>query len=283
MRVLPSLLVLVPLVAIGATSAPDRDAAPAEASDWVVRIDAERELAQVLPEHQPRATDHGIALGATGLVTAHGAQLTTESDGDIGVELARFGRATLGVVDAGVPSIVGPEVRIARAPGVTEWWRSLPSGLEQGITLTSRPSGEGTLHFELRVRGGTPTIAPDGNVALLDVEGREIARYAHLSVRDSDGADVPARLAVTEGRIRIDVDDHHARYPLVVDPLLYVPFEAMLTGRDRAGSLPGSKSFPCARTPAQTCRTTHRPPRGYRRSRWRWRPRSAPAPRRPRP
>jgi hypothetical protein len=230
MRVLPSLLVLVALFAIGTPSIP-RDARTihVSASDWVARIDRERALAEGLPEHQPHATAEGIALGTNGLVTPDGVRMATEAHGEIGIELARFGRGALRFVDAGTPSIVGPEVRITRAPGVTEWWRSLPSGLEQGITLASRPSGVGTLHFELEARGGAPSIE-GGEVAIRDASGELVAGYAHLMVRDARGASVPARLAVREGRIRIDVDDADARYPIVVDPLLYTPFEAMLTG-----------------------------------------------------
>ncbi len=202
------------------------EAAPS--SEWIARIDAERALAERSIEHRPRATEDGVALGPFGRLSDDGAHLALETGGEITVELAAMGRSTMHPTRRDAPSIAGPEGRIVRAPGVTEWWRSLPSGLEQGITITDRPSGTGSLRFVLEVRGATPSL-DDGDVAMRDASGEVLARYAHLMVRDADGASVPARLAVHEGRIRIDVDDGDARYPIVVDPLLYTPHEAMLT------------------------------------------------------
>src|SRR5262249_4980744 len=140
-------------------------------------------------------------------------------------------------VGGGTVRTAGPEVRIARAPDVLEWWRGAKQGLEQGVTLEARPGGDGPLVLEIAVRGGAlPELVSPDDVRLRDAHGEAAWHYAHLDVRDADGARVPARLAVEDGRLRIEVDDARARYPLCVDPLLYAAEEAALAAGDAAGA-----------------------------------------------
>ena len=118
-------------------------------------------------------------------------------------------------------TIAGPEVRTDRGAGVTEWWRSLPSGLEHGVTISERPHGRGELVVELDV-GGTvvPRLVSHDVIALSNASGARIATYAHLLVIDAMGTTLPGRMAVRDGRIEIAVDDTDARYPVVVDPIV---------------------------------------------------------------
>ncbi|MFO0695322.1 MAG: hypothetical protein U0230_17295 [Polyangiales bacterium] len=102
---------------------------------------------------------------------------------------------------------------------LVEWYLNGPLGLEQGFELSERPAGEGALHVAVGVEGLVPTLA-EGYVSLRDAAGHEKLRYSDLFAYDAEGDDVPARLAVVDGSIVLEVDDRDARYPLVIDPLI---------------------------------------------------------------
>ncbi|MCZ7681498.1 MAG: hypothetical protein M5U28_22965 [Sandaracinaceae bacterium] len=79
----------------------------------------------------------------------------------------------------------------------------------------------------------SPRAFSDDAIDLIDASGRAVARYAHLSVVDAEGAHVPARMEERGGLIVLAIDDARARYPLVVDPLIAAE-EAMLLAPDGA-------------------------------------------------
>lgn len=220
---------LVLWLAVAAGSEPSARRSEASA------LEAERALAATLEEHRPRPEGAEVVLGpAAARIDARGLHATT-SGPEIGIALARLGRpgAMSSIAPSEAPRTHGAEVRLERAPGVTEWWRSLPSGLEHGVTLEARPVGEGPLRLELSVGAGVrvePTDEPDALVLEDGDRGAPLARYAGLVVLDAGGARVPARLVAMGARIGIEVDDEDARYPLVVDPVvnLVTPPEAML-------------------------------------------------------
>lgn len=113
------------------------------------------------------------------------------------------------------------EVRIERAAGVVEWWRAVAEGLEHGVTLAERASGEGPLVLSLSLGAGVHAEQA-GSEALrfASADGIGLATYSHLVVIDANGEHVPARLLAAGEHARIEVDDERARYPLVVDPLV---------------------------------------------------------------
>ena len=79
----------------------------------------------------------------------------------LSLDLAGVGRGeTLTRVEAGEVTSDGARVEIKR-PGLVEWYENSPAGLEQGITLTQRPSGKGPLVVELSVRGAQASLADD--------------------------------------------------------------------------------------------------------------------------
>src|SRR5688572_12331581 len=90
---------------------------------------------------------------------------------DVEIALAAIGRAVLTEVDGSATAIrAGDEVRFVRALGVVEWWRSVPEGMEQGVTIDVRPDGDGPLVLEVSVGAG---ITPEGEetIALRDARG----------------------------------------------------------------------------------------------------------------
>ncbi len=198
-------------------------------------LEAERDAAASDPAHRPRAID-----GAQVFVT-HGAQVdgsglsALAGDGAIGLSLVAIERGGTGRdVGSATPVAVGPEVRIDRGEGATEWFRSLRAGIEHGVTLASRPRGEGPLTLRWRADGASRVHREGDRIALRDDAGRLLARYGHLAVIDADGARQPAHLEAVGGEIRVVVDDRAARYPLVIDPVLYAVREASLRASDGA-------------------------------------------------
>jgi hypothetical protein len=123
------------------------------------------------------------------------------------------------------PAAHGDQV-VYRRDGVAEWYASGPLGLEQGFTLTQPPRGPRagplTLGIGRLPQGVTARANGDGRGLVLAVGGRDRLRYGSLFASDSRGRSLPARIALSGGRVRLLVDDGGAKYPLRVDPLVQV-------------------------------------------------------------
>lgn len=176
-----------------------------------------------------------IARGGGGSLLARGGGLSdhftlggvTVSDREGGLHLALTGLgrgASVRAVGAASPSVSANRVSYAHA-GVSEWYANGPLGLEQGFTIARRPAGSGALTLVAGSAGGGAVSA---NGSSLTVAGLS---YGDLQVTDADGNAVPARIALSHGRIRLIVDDAGALYPLRIDPLVN---EAEMTGSDTA-------------------------------------------------
>lgn len=132
----------------------------------------------------------------------------------LSLRLAAVGRgARLAPAGTATRAIAGNRVSY-RYSALTEWWRVLPMGYEQGFTLRKRTAGSGPLTLVLAA--GRSPRRYDGNLGW----GR--LRYGGLVVTDARDRRVPAMLAARGSRIEITVDDREARYPLTVDPLVWV-------------------------------------------------------------
>ena len=118
----------------------------------------------------------------------------------------------------GEVSSQGARVEIRR-DGIVEWYENSAAGLEQGFTLAERPAGEGRLRVELSLQGARASQADDA-VIFAAGSGRRL-RYDGLVAIDASGRELLARLSVPDPeRVRIEVDDAGAAYPVVIDPLL---------------------------------------------------------------
>jgi hypothetical protein len=146
--------------------------------------------------------------------TAKGAEFQSPGNGQLHLALTAIGRdAVLTPLASVRPDFTSTRVEY-RHPEVTEWWRSLPVGYEQGFIIPRRPEGRGKLTLELATTG-KPHQHGD------DLEWQRI-RYGDLEVYDSRRHRLPAKFDVTGDHIAIRVDDYKAAYPLTVDPLVYV-------------------------------------------------------------
>jgi MYXO-CTERM domain-containing protein len=195
--------------------------------DWVADIARERALVPDAP-HLPRVRAGAIALGAA-RISDSGTRIELAGGAAIGMRLTSVGRGNGGSLESpSSPSVEGIEVRTSHGKSVSEWWRSLPSGLEHGVDIAHRPAGEGALQLAIQVDGAALERANDDEIVLTSASGEVLARYAHVLVLDADGVSIPSSLDAVDGRIVIRVEDEHARYPLVVDPMLYGEEETVL-------------------------------------------------------
>jgi MYXO-CTERM domain-containing protein len=137
------------------------------------------------------------------------------------------------------PSVEGHEARMDRGHGVVEWWRALRRGLEHGVTLASRPEGEGEVVVEIDFDG---SLAPDlrgETIELVDGEGRAIARYGEMFVADARGWELASRFEVDGRQVRIWFEDTGAEYPVVVDPMVFGEEQKLLASDKASGDLFG--------------------------------------------
>jgi hypothetical protein len=107
---------------------------------------------------------------------------------------------------------------------LTEWYVNDSRGLEHGFTVARRPSrADAPLTVELSIRGGLqPVVSPDGrNVAFIDAQGGTALKYNGLTAFDAAGNTVPAKwYPICSDRLRLQVDDATALYPLTIDPIV---------------------------------------------------------------
>lgn len=208
-------------------------AVPAPLPDTTgLTVAAERELAAADARYAPQPDEGGVLFaapddsGRTRASFGHdGAriELGTLRATVRGSAIGRAGRMRR--LDEALPTTNGPEVQMDRG-GVTEWWRSLPSGLEHGFTVATRPEGAGDLVIEARFTGVSTHRRTDAIIELLDADGALVGSYSQLSVVDADGTSVEARMSATAEGVRIEIDDDAARYPLVVDPMFRSAMES---------------------------------------------------------
>jgi FG-GAP repeat len=175
----------------------------------------------------------GSAIAATfgrdGVVAGSGAGVSLQ----LGLEAIGRGRALVRAAPA-TPVSRSNTVSYHRA-GIDEWYVNGPLGLEQSFTLDRRIGGAGELTLVVgRVRAGAhASIGPAGTSLTIARGAGSPLRYSNLSVSDARGLRLPARLALSNGRIMVLVDDSHARYPLRIDPTVETGGPSLMaTGRE---------------------------------------------------
>lgn len=182
------------------------------------------------------ATQHALTVRETGSVVATGTcaaqRMAFRFEADaVQIDVARetvelavtgYGRDALEPVAAPAerPTVDGAEIRYDRGT-ITEWYVNGPVGLEQGFTLHERLDGTAPARIALSVTGLTAELRGE-RVALRDERGRVHAWYGRLHVTDADAQVTPSRLSVADGTITIHIDDTHARYPIDVDPFVWL-------------------------------------------------------------
>jgi hypothetical protein len=116
----------------------------------------------------------------------------------------------------------------ADRPGLREWWRVRPDGLQQGWVVDTPPTGAASapLRIEVAVQGATVTRREDGDLILRDRAGRDW-RYGGLAAWDAEGQPLNARMDPSEDGLWVSVEDTGATYPITVDPVLSTVWDAV--------------------------------------------------------
>jgi len=108
-------------------------------------------------------------------------------------------------------------------PGLSEWYRNGPLGLEQGFTIP-RPIGKdttGPLTLALSFAGNARVSVARGARSLLFTHpGSASLHYGGLRTTDADGHALRSWLATSGRRVLLHIDAQAAAYPLRVDPLV---------------------------------------------------------------
>lgn len=212
---------------------------------WSDRMAIERVVGEHDAARRPTEVEGGFALrsGGTDVLVDRAGGHVGVGEGRIQLGAVRVGRADAGPLAGAGPLaaeadviVSGAEVQLARSPEVREWWRSLPSGLEHGVTIARRPSGAGPLRVELATDADVEALgadevvlrAPNDSTRSTSTPHSPALHYGRLVAFDARGHAHPASLAAADHRIRIDVDDRDAVYPLVIDPLVVSEEAALL-------------------------------------------------------
>jgi hypothetical protein len=154
----------------------------------------------------------------------------------LALRLEQMGRANfLAPVSPGKVTSTGNLVEIRRG-SLTEWYLNSPNGLEQGFTVSKRTEGEGPLVLELSLEGAEASARGD-SVRIATTTGRKLT-YGQLMAVDAMGTWLPAEILLPSSRrLQLRVDDTHAVYPIVIDPLLATDAETKLESDQRGAML----------------------------------------------
>jgi hypothetical protein len=171
----------------------------------------------LIGSHDPRYAavrrDGGWVTTAGHLSTTYGASGPVVHAGGawMGLRLLR-----VGAQPAGASAITAAaNVVTYRRPGVTEWYRNGPVGLEQGFTV-SRP---GTRQLVLRVAGDM-TARPMGAGIAFSRPGLPAVRYGGLRVVDARGRVLPSRMKLAGGTVTLSFAGSRITYPVRIDPYI---------------------------------------------------------------
>ncbi|MCX6689907.1 MAG: hypothetical protein NTZ39_09520, partial [Methanoregula sp.] len=151
--------------------------------------------------------------------TAAEGVLITHEKGSIGMLLAGIGRGeNLQNVPAGTIRANSDRLEIVRGTD-TEWYLNCNTGIEQGMTLASRPAGTGNLQIAFNL-SGTLTPALERQTLVFSDRNGPVINYAGLAAYDATGRNLPVKIVLRGTQLSWEVDDRDAIYPLTIDPTL---------------------------------------------------------------
>ncbi len=234
------------------TDAPadDATATPALRAAYIAAVQAEAGAAffvqsqgsELSAENQPQRLRTVAAPGQAGLQIEQAGSGASRGDGErvLSLSLSSFGcERSLTEVGPVPPRAQGNRIEFSR-PSLREWYVNGPLGIEQGFTIPRRPdcAGRGSdLQLEVSVGDAVQaSLHGDGQartsyVELRDGKNARWLRYSDVFAHDAKGRELPTRLSVENGRIRITVDDDGAQYPISIDPLVWT-LEQQVVGSD---------------------------------------------------
>ncbi|MFA4878105.1 MAG: PGF-pre-PGF domain-containing protein [Methanoregula sp.] len=145
----------------------------------------------------------------------------SEGPNTFGLTLLGIGQdGAISPAGAGIIRADGRLLNITR-PGFTEWYRNNDDGIEQGMTIPSRPPGNGMLQVRFGLAGNKSLSLKDKTTLIItNASGTPLFEYTGLHALSSDDKNLPATLA-TDGRTLLwIIDDTNAVYPVTIDPVV---------------------------------------------------------------
>jgi hypothetical protein len=186
-----------------------------------------------------------VNASSGGFEAANPAQRLTERFGSSGV-VVRSGKTRVGLSLraigygsslAALPA-ASPDAKANRVtyvyPGLTEWYRNGPLGLEQGFTITRPPAGRANaaLTVSLALAGATHVSLGSGGQSLtLSHAGGSSLHYGGLRVSDARGRTLHSWLELHAGGVLLRVNARDAHYPLRIDPFIQQGEKLVGTGQ----------------------------------------------------
>jgi hypothetical protein len=161
-----------------------------------------------------------LPSGTMALTLSNGSATITTGVDAPALELAT---TTIGDVDLGA---LADDVVIAQADGevsydwgdVTEWYRTVPDGIEHGYTIDAPVTDSDELTVTVEVTDGMPTLI-DADTVTIERSDATSVWYRGLVAFDAYGTDLPAEMDVVDGAIELQVDITGAAYPITIDPV----------------------------------------------------------------
>ncbi len=173
-----------------------------------------------------RPQDLHTSFASDGVRVAHGSAR-------LGLRLAgvSYGRALV-PVRAASPSARSNRVAYSRG-SLSEWYANGPLGLEQGFDIARAPAGSrGPVTLSIALEGNLrPSLAR--KEILFSRQGKAVLSYRDLVASDARGHLLPSSLALSGGRLEIEVNTAGAAYPVRIDPIVQ---QAKLIASDGAAS-----------------------------------------------
>ena len=150
-----------------------------------------------------------------------GTALFSGTGNAFGLTSGGIGRGdTLSPAGSGIARASGRLLEISR-PAYTEWYRNNDNGVEQGVTIRSRPTGDGPLLVRFGVAGNA-TISRDNDqtLTIMDASGKPLFIYTGLHAFSADCRELPTSLVTDGTTLTWVVDDTRAVYPVTIDPVV---------------------------------------------------------------
>ncbi|MGC8856519.1 MAG: hypothetical protein ACP5QU_06955 [Anaerolineae bacterium] len=207
----------VPAASSAAYSKPSADLLSAF---WQTVAEEARPFQQI--GHQYTLSDHGLRFvwGNNGLSASSSVQ---QAAWQWNLRLIAYGRADQSLL-LPAPHFQAQARQITyHYPGLSEWHRNTSLGLKQGFTLASPPDGEGDLVLRLALTTNlTASPSADRRSLQFTLPDGQVLHYSNLRAYDATGHPLNAWLEYGTHQIAIHVQDQGAKYPLTIDPLIYV-------------------------------------------------------------
>lgn len=174
--------------------------------------------------------------------TTQGVRITHDTHFAVEIETTQVGREPPSAHAVKRIRAEGQDLVLTHNDNVEERYQAGPLGLEQSYVVKEKPTGSGPLTIHVAFTGllPEPMAGRTDRVLLKDPNGNVRGGYRDLAVADANGHDIVARMEVRNTTVALVIDDTGARYPLQIDPLVWLQ-QAKLTASgdtsdDRFGS-----------------------------------------------